>query len=69
VQTRAGLDILEYIKELRLWGYKDEADRKLYWVAIYADKPTELQKLFEEWKAKDDNYEYMSYANYRSYLY
>lgn len=62
-------DLMEYINELRLWGYKDEADRKLYWVAIYVNKPDELHKLFEEWKAKDDSYKYMSCTDYRYSLY
>jgi hypothetical protein len=59
-----GPDLMEYLKELRLWGYKNEAEEKLLQVARYIDDPLMLSELFEEWKEKDSVYEYMCYGRY-----
>lgn len=58
------LDVLEYLKELRLWGLTNEAERKLYWVAVYIDQRDELQRVFEEWKEEDESFKYMCYNSY-----
>jgi hypothetical protein len=56
--------VLEYLAELRLWGYKEESFSKLYLVAAHVTDLEKINELFEEWKKDDPNYEWMCYGSY-----
>jgi hypothetical protein len=63
------LNVMDYLSELRLWGYKEESFSKLYLVAANVEDPERINQLFEEWKKDDPNYEWMCYGSYRRALF